>query len=167
MTPSKVDKGVKGVVVARLGEALEAECRLTADLVAALKQEAAGIISGQVEELYAACARRSELTERLAASQEATAEAIRAAGGEEPRDLSGAILLLHRSERPKLRRLREEINRLRREVAALSEGNRRCVADALEYIDGTLAILTGVPTTADGYGGAKAKAGPAVLSSEV
>ena len=155
----------------RLSCCLEAERELTASLLAALQAERASIVSGRLAELYSACRERAELVARVRASQEATALALSVIelGAEpgEPEGLSAAISRMPRPKRPRFRCLREEINRLRREVAALSEENSLCVAEALEYIDSVVAILTGAETEPATYGETKAGRGPAVISSEV
>lgn len=159
--PDKKDKGLAG----RLAAALEEERKLSAALLAALEVERRLILAGQMEELYAACRERAELTERLRGAQGASAQAICALGGAP--ELSVAIGLAARSERPRLRELRSEINRLRAEVARLSAENRRDVGEALAYIDAAVSILTGAEEQPRTYGGECAKAGPAHVSSEV
>jgi len=161
-----VDKRIEGERLRRLTEALEAECGLTAELLGALQAERASIVAGRLEDLYAGCRQRTELLAGLQAAQEATAGLLRALGAS-PGDLTALIRRALPRERPRLRRVRAEINRLRRQVAALSEENRRCIAEALDFIDGAVAILTGASPQAGHYGGHSPKSGPAVISSEV
>lgn len=171
MKPAQVDRSIEGRAAARLAGALEAEKRLTESLLAALKAERENLLSGRLEELYAACRERTELVERVRAGQDETARALAdlagAVGLRERPELSAAISRLSRQERPALRRLRAEVNRLRREAAALSNENRQCAAEALEFIDQAVAILTGATAGAGTYGERRVGSPPAILSSEV
>lgn len=164
MQTKPVDKESEAEAARRLAEALEAERRLSAELVAALQTERSSLVAGRLEELYAACHERVRLVEELGAAQQASAAALEAlsAGPE----LSAAIKQVARRHRPRLRELRAEINRLRRQAAALCEENRLYVGEALACIDEAVSILTGAATEPRTYG-ERAKSGPAVISSEV
>ncbi|MFH0810005.1 MAG: flagellar export chaperone FlgN [Pseudomonadota bacterium] len=170
MEARKIDKSLRVRAAELLARALETEKQATADLLEVLQAERVSIIEGKVEELYAGCRLRAERTEPLRAAQVVTAEVISGLAAPDesgaPR-LSAAISRVEKDFRPRLRRLREDVNRLRREVAAMSEENRRQVADVVDYIDGAVAILTGADAGSEGYGTRRAKSGPSVISSEV
>jgi hypothetical protein len=153
----------------RLTEALQGERDRTANLLSALEAERKSLRAGRLEELYTACRQRAEVIETVRESQQATARVIRElARTEQPVRLTETIARLSGRHRPRLRALRLEVNRLRRQVSTLSEENSACAQAALDYLDRAVAILTGADAAQpQGYGERQAKSVPAHVSSEV
>jgi flagellar biosynthesis/type III secretory pathway chaperone len=171
MEPQKIDKDSGREAAARLAESLQAELRSTESLLSCLEVERASIFSGDIAELERVCAMRMDLVEEVRERQQAAARAMAGLAsvleiGREDR-LSLVIARLPRQEQPRLRRLRADINGLRRQVQALSEENRLCVAETLFYLDAALAAITGTGADAETYGDRRSKAAPALISSEI